>query len=138
MSNSLILRASARYLMLTCVLLSLFILLRGHNEPGGGFIGGLIGALGVATYAMAHGRSRTLALLRIDPKAWTGLGLLLALASGLIALALHAEPFLEHQWTDLELGPLVLPLGTTLLFDVGVYLTVMGFALAFLLPFLEE
>jgi multicomponent Na+:H+ antiporter subunit B len=138
MTGSLILRTSARLLLVTCVLLSIFILVRGHNEPGGGFIGGLIGALGVIVYALAHGRARTLRMLHADPKSILGVGLLLALASGALPPLLGISPLLTHQWGDLALGPVALPLGTTLLFDIGVYLTVTGFALAVVLPFAEE
>ncbi len=53
-------------------------------------------------------------------------------ASGLPALLLQAEPFLTHQWLA------GLPIGTAIPFDVGVYLVVLGFALAFVLPFLDE
>jgi multicomponent Na+:H+ antiporter subunit B len=132
MTGSLILRASARYVLWACLLLSAFVLLRGHNEPGGGFIGGLIGALGFVFHALAMGAAATRRALRLDPIAWAGLGLLLAAASGLPALLIHAEPFLTHQWLS------GLPIGTAIPFDVGVYLVVLGFALAFVLPFLEE
>jgi multicomponent Na+:H+ antiporter subunit B len=137
-TSSLILRTSARFLLVTCALLSIYILLRGHNEPGGGFIGGLIGALGVIVFALAHGRAQALRLLRLDPKAMLGVGLLLALASGVLPPLLGLSPLLTHQWGTLALGPVALPLGTTLLFDIGVYLTVTGFALAVVLPFAEE
>lgn len=132
MKGSLILRSSARYVLWASVLLSVFILLRGHNEPGGGFIGGLIGALGFVFHALAMGADATRRTLRLDPIAWAGIGLLLAAASGMPALLLHAQPFLTHQWLA------GLPIGTAIPFDIGVYLVVLGFALAFVLPFLDE
>jgi multisubunit Na+/H+ antiporter MnhB subunit len=132
MQDSLILRASARYVLWACLGLSVFVLLRGHNEPGGGFIGGLIGSLGFVFHAVALGASATRRALRLDPLAWAGIGLLLAAASGLPALMLHAEPLLTHQWLD------GLPIGTAIPFDIGVYLVVLGFALAFVLPFVGE
>jgi multicomponent Na+:H+ antiporter subunit B len=132
MPDSLILRASARYVLWAGLALSVFVLLRGHNEPGGGFIGGLIGALGFVFHALARGPAETRRVLWLDPLAWGGIGLLLATASGLPALLLHAEPLLTHQWID------GLPIGTAIPFDIGVYLVVLGFALAFVLPFLGE
>jgi multicomponent Na+:H+ antiporter subunit B len=132
MQDSLIMRASARYVLWACVGLSVFVLLRGHNEPGGGFIGGLIGALGFVFHAIALGAGATRRVLRLDPLAWAGIGLSLAAASGLPALLLHAEPLLTHQWLD------GLPIGTAIPFDVGVYLVVVGFALAFVLPFVGD
>lgn len=132
MQDSLIMRASARYVLAACLALSVFVLLRGHNEPGGGFIGGLIAALGFVFHALALGPAATRRTLRLDPLAWGGIGLLLAAGSGLPALLLHAEPLLTHQWLD------GLPVGTAIPFDVGVYLVVLGFGLAFVLPFLGE
>jgi multicomponent Na+:H+ antiporter subunit B len=132
MRDSLIMRASARYVLWACVALSVFVLLRGHNEPGGGFIGGLIGALGFVFHALATGPAATRRVLRLEPLAWGGIGLALATASGLPALVLHAEPLLTHQWLA------AVPLGTATVFDVGVYLVVLGFALGFVLPFLGE
>jgi multicomponent Na+:H+ antiporter subunit B len=132
MPDSLILRASASYVLWAGLALSVFVLLRGHNEPGGGFIGGLIGALGFVFHALARGPAETRRVLRLDPLAWGGSGLLLATASGLPALLLQAEPLLTHQWID------GLPIGTAIPFDIGVYLVVLGFALAFVLPFLGE
>jgi multicomponent Na+:H+ antiporter subunit B len=125
-------RASARYVLVACLVLSLFVLLRGHNEPGGGFIGGLIGALGFVFHAIALGAPATRCVLRLDPLAWADLGLLLAAGAGLPALLLHAEPLLTHQWIE------GLPIGTAIPFDVGVYLVVLGFALAFVLPFVGD
>ncbi|MCS6892391.1 MAG: Na(+)/H(+) antiporter subunit B [Rhodovarius sp.] len=132
MKDSLILRASAGYVLVAAVVFSLFVLLRGHNEPGGGFIGGLIGALGFVSYGLARGAAATRRALRLAPIAWAGIGLALAAASGLPALLWHGEAFLTHQWLS---GT---PLGTTLVFDLGVYLVVLGFGLTFVLPFLEE
>lgn len=132
MQDSLILRASARHVLWAAVALSLFVLLRGHNEPGGGFIGGLIGALGFVFHAIALGPAATRRVLRLDPVAWAGIGLLLATASGLPAMLVHGEPLLTHKWLD------GLPIGTAVPFDIGVYLVVVGFALAFVLPFVGD
>ncbi len=137
MNDSLILKTSARYLLITALLLSVVVLLRGHNEPGGGFIGGLIAAAGCAFYGIAFGQARTYRMLRLHPLAWCGVGLLLGLASGLPALLAFQEPFLTHAW--LPWYPLPgLSLGTAVVFDIGVYLVVLGFVLGFLLPFMEE
>lgn len=132
MKDSLILAASARYVLLASVALSLFVLYRGHNEPGGGFIGGLICALGLVFHALALGGAATRRALRAEPVAIAGVGLLLATVAGLPALLVHGEPYLTQQWIE---GT---PLGTALVFDIGVYAVVVGFAAAFLLPFLED
>lgn len=132
MKDSLILAASARHVLLAALGLSAFVLLRGHNEPGGGFIGGLICALGLVFHALAKGGAATRRALRVPPVALAGAGLLLALAAGLPAMLGSGQPFLTQLWIA---GT---PLGTALLFDIGVYAVVVGFAAAFLLPFLED
>ena len=137
MNDSLILKTSARYLLVTALMLSVFVLLRGHNEPGGGFIGGLLGAAGFAFYGIAFGQRATYRVLRLHPLALCGWGLLLGLGSGLPALLSFSEPFLTHFWLPWYPIP-GLSIGTALIFDVGVYLVVLGFVLGFLLPFMEE
>jgi multicomponent Na+:H+ antiporter subunit B len=137
MNESLILRTSARYLLVTALALSVVVLLRGHNEPGGGFIGGLIAASGFAFYAVAFGQRATYRVLWLHPLAWCGVGLLAALASGLPALLTFEEPFLKHYWLAWSPVPGI-SLGTAVVFDIGVYLVVLGFVLGFLVPFMEE
>ena len=129
--NSLILRATSRLILPAALIFSVYVLLRGHNAPGGGFIGGLIAAAGIAVHALPRGRDGLERLLRASPKAYIGAGLALAILSGLPAL-FAAEPFLTHRWFLLDFG-----IGTTLLFDVGVYLVVIGAVLTFLSYYLE-
>ena len=133
MIDSLILRTSGRLILPAALVFSVYVLLRGHNAPGGGFIGGLIAAGGFTVYALPRGRTTLLALLRVRPKALVGAGLLFALVSGLPGLVL-GQPFLTHQWS----APGGVPVGSTLIFDLGVYLVVVGAALAFLSFYLED
>lgn len=123
------LRVISRPMTLLLVGMSLLVLLRGHNEPGGGFIGGLLAAAGFAIYGLTFGGEPARRLLRISPVTLLAAGLLLAAGSGLPALLAH-RPFMTGQWWGqlLQLGKL----GTVLLFDVGVYLVVVG-AIAYLL-----
>lgn len=100
---------------------SLYMLFRGHNEPGGGFIGGLIAALGFALLAMAHDVDAARKALMVHPVALMGGGLLLSFASGLPGL-LSDQSFLTHWW--IEIGSL--HLGTATTFDIGVYCVVIG------------
>lgn len=109
------------------LLFSVFIWLRGHNEPGGGFVGGLIAAAAFALYGIAFGTPAARTLLRADPRALMGVGLLLAVLSGLIPL-LQNKLFLQGLWLKQEI-PVVHKLGTPVLFDTGVYLTVIGISL---------
>jgi len=137
MKPSLIVRTSAPLLLWMPAAMSLYIVLRGHNDPGGGFIGGLVAAAGILFHAIARGRAATLALLRVRPVALCGTGVLLALASGLPAWIDPAAGYLTHRWWFADLG-IVLPLGTTILFDLGVYLTVIGTVTAIFLALVED
>ena len=132
--NSIILKTSSRLILPLALIFSVYVLLRGHNEPGGGFIGGLIAAAGLAVHALPRGRDDLLSLIRIWPKGLIGVGLSLALLSGLPALLAFGEPFLTHQWA----APGGVDVGTTLVFDIGVYLVVVGAVLTFLAHYLED
>lgn len=131
--NSLVLSAFARLFFAMMIAVSLYVLYRGHNEPGGGFVGGLIGASGLAVLALAEGVGAARRVLHLHPVALMGTGLVLALLSGLPGLFLQGS-YLTHWW--LHLGSL--HLGTALLFDIGVYLVVIGGVLALVLRFYEE
>ncbi len=129
---SLIFETTARMFFFLMLIVSVWVLFRGHNEPGGGFIGGLIASAGFAVLALALGVDFARRRLLLHPVAWMGIGLTLAILSG-VPGAIINESFLTHQWINLNLGVTSLKLGTTYLFDIGVYLTVIGGVLAFLI-----
>lgn len=135
--RSLILATSARPILWAALTLSLWILLRGHNAPGGGFIGGLIAAIGVIVLALAAGPAAARRLMRLPSVVVAGMGLLAAVASAVPGM-LTGEPMLTHLWATLDLGVVALDVGTTLVFDIGVYLVVIGMATGVTLPFIEE
>ena len=136
--NSLILRTASRFLLPMMLVFSVFLLLRGHNEPGGGFAGGLTGAAAFALYAIAYGPGQARRLLRWDPHEIIGFGLGLAILSGLPAL-LMGESFLAGKWFGINIVAIgALDLGTPILFDVGVYLVVLGTVLLITLTLAEE
>lgn len=136
--TSLILSTATRLLLPIFLLFSIFILLRGHNQPGGGFVGGLIAAAAFALHAIAYDVEKTRILLSLDPRSLIFLGLLLALASGMFSLFL-GQPFFTGQWLKLSIWPIGgLDLGTPLFFDIGVYLTVIGVTLTIVLSLAEE
>lgn len=114
-------------------LFSLYLFYRGHNLPGGGFIGGLVAAAGFHTYALAFGVRRARALLRLAPSELAVFGVGVALLSGVLAFW-YREPFLTGLWVE-ALGQ---KLGTPLLFDFGVYLGVIGAVLTVLWAQEEE
>jgi multicomponent Na+:H+ antiporter subunit A len=119
------------------LLLSVVVLLRGHNEIGGGFVGGLTGALAFAIVGLAHGVNRAREKLRFHPLALAGGGLLLAVASGVPGLVVYGD-YLRHLWVEVNLLGVTTHQGTALLFDAGVYLAVLGTVLAFLFGFSRE
>lgn len=126
--TSFLVRASARIIVPLQILLSVLLLLRGHNEPGGGFIGGLVCASAFILYDFAFGLPKMLKFLRISPVRLIGLGLLIAAGSALPAL-FTGQPFMTGVWADFALQTYVvgkLKFGTPLLFDVGIFLAVTG------------
>jgi multicomponent Na+:H+ antiporter subunit B len=124
-SRALIAEVFIRALYAVLLLASVWILLRGHNAPGGGFIGGLLAVAASAAYALVLGSRQALRRLPFEPLPLAVCGVLLALLSGLPAV-LTERPFLTHLWFSLPLGVIEIPLSTVLLFDLGVYLCVWG------------
>lgn len=123
--NTLIFRTIAPLLTVVMLVFSVFVLLRGHNEPGGGFIGGLIAASAIAIYGMAAGAGAARQALRLHPTAIAGLGVVLATLAGVLSLA-YDVPFLTGLWSIFHLGDTEVALSTPMLFDIGVYLVVFG------------
>ena len=112
---------------------SVWILLRGHNAPGGGFIAGLIAVAASALLAIVYGIDRARSRMPLSPLALTITGVLLALLSG-VPGAFANGSFLTHLWWDL--GPV--KLSTVLLFDLGVYAAVWGAFTCYLFPLLDD
>lgn len=138
--NSLPLSVIARFIVPLQLVFSLVVLLRGHNLPGGGFIGGLLAAAAFALAGFADGPERMRALLRVPPSVWIGAGMLAALCSGLIAPA-QGGVFFEGLWHYSLIPTIVagdVKPGTPLLFDIGVYLLVAGVACHLILLFEEK
>jgi multisubunit Na+/H+ antiporter MnhB subunit len=135
--RSLILRASTRLLVSLILVFSVYLLIRGHHAPGGGFSGALVAGTAFALYAIAEGAASVRRALRLDPRSLIVTGMLLALASGLTGLV-SGRPFLTGLWWTLTLGQdYKIALGTPLFFDIGVYLIVLGTILTLILA-LEE
>jgi len=135
--GTLILHAAARFLIPLQLLFSLFLLLRGHDEPGGGFIAGLVAAAAFSLYLFSFGSVMTRDLMRVDPRDLIGTGLVLGLLSALPAL-IHGEPFLTAQWWPFMLpGGVELKLSTPLIFDIGVYLAVLGSVMTAVIALVE-
>ncbi|MDA0700056.1 MAG: Na+/H+ antiporter subunit B [bacterium] len=134
--NSVILRTTTQLLITVLLLLSVFWLLRGHDLPGGGFIGGLVAAAALALYAIANGLAAATALLRVAPQMLVAWGLLLAVGAGFLAL-LQPAAYLTGQWWIIPFAGQELKLSSPLLFDIGVFLVVIGVVLTMVFA-LEE
>lgn len=122
--RTVIFRTIAPILTAIMLVFSVFVLLRGHNEPGGGFIGGLIAASAIAIYGIAVGVDEVRDALRVDPIAMAGFGVFIAGFAGLLSLA-QSVPYLTGLWA-FEIGGSHITISTPMVFDIGVYLVVLG------------
>ncbi|ELR70449.1 Na(+) H(+) antiporter subunit B [Fulvivirga imtechensis AK7] len=134
--NSIILQLAARYLKPVLLLFSIYVLLRGHNAPGGGFIGGLLASSGILFYTFAHGADKGY-LWYHRPKTLLVFGMVMILAGATAAFATN-NPLLTGLWTEVDIGITQIKLGTPLLFDIGIYFIVMSVLLGITLAILEE
>jgi multicomponent Na+:H+ antiporter subunit B len=179
--KTVILAVAIRILIPIFIIFSVYILFRGHNHPGGGFIGGLIGAIAFVFHTMTHGpqqtvdtflkinlygyprqpnQSRSLYLMRmmrvnvwrrrrkalhndvqhhmihIEPIFIIATGLFLAASSGVAGLV-FGKPFMSAFWADFSI-PIIGTPGTPILFDIGVYLLVLGVVLKITFVMSEE
>ncbi|MEY6432387.1 monovalent cation/H+ antiporter subunit A [Thioalkalicoccus limnaeus] len=124
--HPLIMSMIARPLLPLALLVAVFILLRGHNLPGGGFIAGLVAAIGLILQQIASGIEWTQKRLRISYLAMIGVGLLIAVATGIGAFVL-GYPFLTSATLHPEVAVIgEIELASAVAFDVGVFLVVLG------------
>ncbi|RBY74625.1 Na+/H+ antiporter subunit A [Blastococcus sp. TF02-09] len=127
--RSVVLEVVTRVLFHTIVVFSVYLLFSGHNEPGGGFAGGLVAGLALVLRYLAGGRYELGEAAPVDPGLLLGAGLLFSGGTGVVGLALGAEVL---QTAILETTLPVLgdvKLVTSLFFDIGVYLVVVGLVL---------
>jgi multicomponent K+:H+ antiporter subunit A len=129
----LMLQLASRMVLPFALLISIYLLLRGHNQPGGGFIAGLVLAIALLLVQVAHGQAWTAARTGSDYRGWVGWGLLIAAGTG-VASGLFGSPFLtstyDYPWLP---GVGGVPLASAAAFDLGVYLVVVGGTMAMLL-----
>lgn len=134
--NSIIFRTAANYLLPLLLLFSVFILLRGHYLPGGGFVGGLIASTAFVLHSLSHGLQETRNMLRFHPGYLMPVGLAIAIISGGIPL-LMGNDFLTGLWFE-EPFPIVGLVGSALFFDTGVFFVVIGVTLTILFTITES
>lgn len=132
--RSVIIKSASRLMVGLILIFAAYLLVRGHHEPGGGFSAALVAGTGFALFAIGAGPAKVRSAVRVRPCLLAMGGLGLAVVSGLVAL-LTGKPFLTGVWwrsgTDLTFG-------TPLLFDIGVFLAVLGAILSIILALEED
>ncbi len=134
--KSIILRTMTTYLLPLLLLFSMFLLFRGHNQPGGGFVGGLVAAAAFSLYLIAYGIEGVRNVLRVEPVRLIAIGLLIAVSSALFPVLL-GKAFMTGTWYE-EYLPIVGKMGTPAAFDIGVYFTVLGVTLNIIFSLAED
>ena len=137
MVRSTILTTATRVLLPLMLVFAFYILVRGHNDPGGGFIAGLIAATAFALYGFSSGMDAARGMLRVHPRTLIGTGLLMAVLSGFVAPIFTSDVFLTAIWGSVSLPAFGKP-GTPVLFDIGVCLTVIGVVLMIIFALGED
>ncbi|WP_432709546.1 Na+/H+ antiporter subunit B [Pedobacter sp.] len=128
--RSTILQTASNYLLPILFLFSVFLLLRGHYYPGGGFVGGLVASIAFVLHSFAYGTDNTLKILRYKPLTLIPIGLGLSTLSMFLPV-LFGYPVMTGLWFDQPI-PVIGMIGSSLFFDIGVYLVVIGVVLTIL------
>lgn len=135
--KTLILKTASDYLLPILLLFSIFILLRGHYLPGGGFVGGLMASIAFVLHAFANGLKNTKSLIKFHPGFLMPFGLLIAFLSGLLPVLVQDAPFMTAMWMENPI-PVIGAIGTPLFFDIGVYIVVQGVTLTIIFTISES
>lgn len=131
--NNLVLRSTASLIIFILFGFAIYLLMAGHNSPGGGFVGGLATTAAILLMYMAYGEKAVKKILPINYIVLIPIGLLFALGTGFGAL-IFSNDFLTHEMLSLHM-PFFgeVELGSAMLFDIGVYLTVVGTTMTIIL-----
>ncbi|GAA0611750.1 Na(+)/H(+) antiporter subunit B [Virgibacillus siamensis] len=131
--NDLILRMTTSIIVFILLGFSIYLLLAGHNSPGGGFIGGLMTASAILLLYISYGTKAVEKILPVNYRLLIPIGLLVALGTGIGSFFFNV-PFLSQTFTYVEM-PFFgkLELATAMMFDIGVYITVLGVTLTIIL-----
>lgn len=125
-----ILKTATNYLIPLLLMFSIFVLLRGHYLSGGGFVGGLIASIAFVLHSFAHTTKETLSLFRFSPRTLIPIGLSISLLSALLPV-ITGVPFFTGLWLEDSIA-VIGSVGTALVFDIGVYIVVIGVTLTIL------
>ena len=133
--QSTILKTATNYLLPLLLLFSVYILLRGHYESGGGFVGGLVASIAFVLHAFAYGLPETRKMLGYPPMAFIPVGLSTSFISGILPL-FFGKSFMTGLWST-DPVPVIGLVGTSLFFDIGVFIVVIGVTLTILFTISE-
>lgn len=136
--NDVILRSVSKGAVFIILAFSIYLFFAGHSSPGGGFIGGLVTASALVLLYLTFDAKTVSEILPVNYIKLTASGLLIAVLTGLGSL-LYGNPFLSHAFDYYSL-PLLgeVELATAVLFDLGVYLTVVGVTMTIILSIGED
>jgi len=133
--KTIIFKTASTYLLPLLILFSVFILLRGHYLPGGGFVGGLIASIAFIIHSFANGLEKTKTIIKFHPGFLMPIGLAIALLSGAAPL-LIGQSLMTGLWFDEPIAVIGM-VGSALFFDTGVYLVVIGVTLTIIFTISE-
>ena len=137
--SSLILRTANHFIVPVTLLFAAYMAMKGHNLPGGGFIGGLIAAVALVLYRMSHGREAMSRIMPVHPRLIVAVGLVIAVLTAIVPMFFD-QPLLTSTVFDIPLPytgePLHVP--TAFFFDVGVLLVVIGVSVGMIVRLGEE
>ncbi|KGX93074.1 cation:proton antiporter [Pontibacillus halophilus JSM 076056 = DSM 19796] len=138
-TNDLILRTTTTLIAFILLAFSIYLFLAGHNAPGGGFIGGLMTGAAIVLMYMTYGYDAVQKILPVNFRTMIPVGLLIAVLTGAGSFV-FGEPFLSQTFKHLHHVPLLgdVELATALLFDLGVYLTVVGITMTIILTIAND
>ncbi|GIO19726.1 Na(+)/H(+) antiporter subunit B [Oceanobacillus oncorhynchi subsp. incaldanensis] len=136
--NNMMLQTLTRLIILIVLSFSIYLLLAGHNSPGGGFIGGLMTASAILILYLSFGLNSIKKVIRFDYIKIIGIGLLFASVTGVVSMV-FGFPYLK-QFFDYFRLPILgeVELTTALPFDLGVYFVVLASALVIILTIAED
>ncbi|MFO7701803.1 Na+/H+ antiporter subunit B [Psychroflexus maritimus] len=135
--KTIILRTASDFLLPVLLLFSVFILLRGHYLPGGGFIGGLVASIAFVLDAFANGLENTKKLLKIHPGFLMPFGLVISAVAAISPIIFTGQPIMTGLWANDPI-PVIGSIGSALFFDTGVYLIVIGASLTIIFTISES
>ncbi|MCH8535528.1 MAG: Na+/H+ antiporter subunit B [Flavobacteriaceae bacterium] len=135
--KTIILRTASDFLLPVLLLFSVFILLRGHYLPGGGFIGGLVASIAFVLDAFANGLENTKKLLKLHPGFLMPFGLTLSVLAAISPIFFGGQPIMTGLWAEDPI-PVIGSIGSALFFDIGVYLIVIGASLTIIFTISES